>query len=59
MLVTLKDVQDHWLRYCERHDPGKKVLAEGLRQISLNHEYWADHTMPELRELVIKQLNNN
>jgi len=59
MLVTLKDVQDHWIRYCERHDPGKKVLAEGLRQISLNHEYWADHTMPELRELVIKQLNNN
>ena len=59
MQVTLKDVQDHWIRYCERHDAGKKILAEGLREISLNHEYWADHTMPELREFVIKQLNNN
>jgi hypothetical protein len=59
MQVTLKDVQDHWIRYCERHDAGKKVMAEGLREISLNHEYWADHTMPELREFVIKQLNNS
>jgi hypothetical protein len=59
MQVTLKDVQDHWIRYCERHDAGKKVLAEGLREISLNHEYWADHTMPELREFVIKQLKND
>jgi hypothetical protein len=59
MLVTLKDVQDYWIDYCERHDAGSGVLAEGLRQISLNHEYWADHTMPELREFVVKRLKNN
>ena len=59
MLVTLKDVQDYWIRYCERHDAGSEVLAEGLRQISLNHEYWADRTMPELREFVVKRLKNN
>ena len=59
MLVTRKDVQNYWTRYCERHEVGSEILAEGLRQISLNHEYWADHTMPELREFVIKQLKNN
>ena len=59
MLVTRKDVQDYWTRYCERHEVGSKILAEGLRQISLNHEYWTDHTMQELREVVMKQLNKN
>ena len=59
MLVTRKDVQDYWTRYCERHEVGNEILAEGLRQISLNHEYWTDHTMQELREVVMKQLNKN
>ena len=59
MLVTRKDVQDYWTRYCERHEVGSEILAEGLRQISLNHEYWTDHTMQELREVVMKQLNKN
>lgn len=59
MLVTPKDVRDYWTRYCERHEVGSEILAEGLRQISLNHEYWADHTMQELREVVIKRLNKN
>jgi len=59
MLVTRKDVQDYWTRYCERHKVASDILAEGLRQISLNHEYWADHTMQELHEVVIKRLNKN
>ena len=58
MLVTRKDVQDYWTRYCERHRVGSDILAEGLRQIALNHEYWTDHTMPELREVVIQRLSN-
>jgi hypothetical protein len=59
MLVTRKDVQDYWTRYCERHNVESEILAEGLRQISLNQEYWTDHTMQELREVVIKRLNKN
>jgi hypothetical protein len=59
MLVTRKDVQDYWTRYCERHQVGSEILAEGMRQIALNHEYWADHTMQELRELVVKKLSKN
>jgi hypothetical protein len=59
MLVTRKDVQDYWTRYCERHDVGGEILAEGLRQISLNCEYWTDHTMPELREVAINRLHKN
>jgi hypothetical protein len=59
MLVTRKDVQDYWTRYCKRHEVGSDILAEGLRQISLNPEYWTDHTMQELREVVIKRLSKN
>ena len=59
MLVTRKDVQDYWARYCERHQVGSEILAEGMRQIALNHEYWADHTMQELREVVVKKLSKN
>jgi hypothetical protein len=59
MLVTRKDVQDYWTRYCERHQLRSEIVAEGLRQISLNHEYWADHTMQELREVVIERLNRH
>jgi len=59
MLVTRKDVQDYWTRYCERHQVGSEILVEGMRQIALNHEYWADHTMQELRELVVKKLSKN
>ena len=57
MLVTRKDVLDYWTRYCERHQLGGDILAEGLRQVGLNHEYWSDHTMQELKELVIKRLS--
>ena len=59
MLVTRKDVQEYWTSYCERHQLGSEILAEGLRQISLNHDYWADHTMQELRDVVIKHLNKH
>ena len=38
-----------------RLDP--EILAEGLREINLNHEYWTDHTMQELKEVVLKRLN--
>jgi hypothetical protein len=57
MLVTRKEVEDYWKRYCERHQLGGDIVTEGLRQISLNHEYWTDHTMQELKELVMKRLN--
>jgi len=59
MLVTRKDVQDYWTRYCERHQLGSEILAEALRQISLNHEYWTAHTPRELGEVVINRLNKN
>jgi hypothetical protein len=56
MQVTLKDVQEYWRSYCERHQLGDEIVAEGLRQISLHHDYWADHTMQELRDVAIKVL---
>ena len=59
MLVTRKDVQDYWTRYCERHQLASEIVAEGLRQITLNHEYWPDHTMQELKEVAIKRLSTN
>jgi hypothetical protein len=59
MLVTRKDVQDYWTSYCKRHQLGSEIIAEGLRQISLNHEYWSDHTMQELREVAIQRLNKS
>jgi hypothetical protein len=59
MLVTPKDVQDYWKRYCERHQISSEIVAEGLRQITLNHEYWSDHTMQELKDLVIQRLSKN
>jgi hypothetical protein len=59
MQVTRKDVQDYWANYCERHQLGGEIVAEGLRQISLHHDYWADHTIQELREVVIKLLGKH
>ena len=59
MLVTRKDVQDYWTRYCERHQLASDIVAEGLRQIAVNTEYWTDHTMQELKEVVLKRLNTN
>jgi hypothetical protein len=59
MQVTRKDVEDYWKSYCERHQLGDEIVAEGLRQISIHHAYWADHTMQELRELVTNLLDKN
>ena len=59
MLVTRKDVEDYWTRYCGRHQLGKDILAEGLRQVAIDHEYWADHTMQELKDLVMKRLRGH
>jgi len=59
MLVTRKDVEDYWKRYCERHHLGNDILAEGLRQVGVNHEYWADHTMQELKDVVMRGLQRN
>lgn len=57
MLVTLKEIQDYWRNYCKRHGLEDAVLAEGLRQIALNQDYWADHTMGELEDVAMKKLN--
>ncbi len=59
MLISRKEVQDYWTRYCERHQLSGEILAEGLRQVSVNHEYWTDHTMQELKEVVMKRLQQN
>lgn len=59
MHVSRKEVEDYWTRYCERHQLGSDILSEGLREIGLNYEYWTDHTMQELRELVMKRLNRH
>ena len=59
MQVTCKDVQDYWTSYCERHQLESEIGAEGLRQISLHPDYWADHTMQELREVVTKLLDKH
>ncbi len=59
MQVTLKEVQEFWTRYCERHQIGGEILTEGLRQIALDHEYWSDHTMQELRDAVVKRFKSN
>ena len=59
MQITRKDVQDYWTSYCERHRLGSEIVAEGLRQISLHHDYWADHTMQELGEVVTKLLDKH
>jgi hypothetical protein len=59
MQVTRKDVEVYWKSYCERHQLGNEIVAEGVRQISLHHDYWADHTMQELREVAIKLLDKH
>ena len=59
MLVRRKDVEDYWKRYCERHHLGDDILTEGLRQVAVNHEYWADHTMQELKDVVLKRLRRS
>jgi len=57
MLVMLRDIQDYWKRYCERHALKGDIVSEGERQILLNPDYWADHTMPELTDVAIKHLD--
>ncbi|MCC7548351.1 MAG: hypothetical protein IT532_11355 [Burkholderiales bacterium] len=59
MFISLEEVQDFWTRYCERHRLAGEVLQEGLRQIARNHEYWSDHTMQELHDVVVKRLKSN
>lgn len=59
MQVTLKEVQDFWTGYCQRHQVPAEFQAEGLRQIEANHEYWSDHTMQELHAVVKKRLKSN
>jgi hypothetical protein len=59
MLVTPQDVRDYWTRYCERHQLASEILELGLKEIAINHEYWSDHPMPELKELVLKRLKGS
>ncbi len=56
MEVTLQEVQDYWQRYCKRHELESEITAQGQRFISLDHNYWADHTMQELKEKVVQHL---
>ena len=56
MEVTLKDVQDYWQHYCQRHELKPEVTAQGQRFISVDHEYWADHPMHELKEKVVQHI---
>jgi hypothetical protein len=56
MEVTLQEVQDYWERYCRRHELKPEVTALGQRFISLDHNYWADHTMQELKDKVVQHL---
>jgi hypothetical protein len=53
MEVTLKDVQDYWQGYCQRHELKPEITAQGLRFISLDPNFWADHHMHELKEKVV------
>jgi hypothetical protein len=56
MEVTLKDVQDYWQGYCKRHELKPDITAQGHRFISLDHHYWADHPMQELKDKVVLHL---
>ena len=56
MEVALQGVQDYWQRYCKRHELKSEIRAQGLRSISLDHNYWADHTMQELKDKVVQHL---
>ena len=56
MEVTLKDVQDYWQRYCQRHELKPEVTAQGQRFINVDHDYWADHPMHELKDKVVQHL---
>ena len=56
MEVALQGVQDYWQRYCKRHELKSEIIALGQRFISLDHNYWADHTMQELKEKVVQHL---
>jgi hypothetical protein len=57
MVVTVKEIQAYWSSYCDRHGLEVKTLEQGMREISLNPDYWADHTMRELEDVVMKKLN--
>ena len=56
MEMTLKEVQDYWRRYCQRHALQPEVVTQGEHLIALDHEYWADHTMQQLKNKVIRHL---
>jgi hypothetical protein len=56
MEVTLKDVQDYWQRYCQRHELKPEVTAQGQRFINVDHDYWADHPMHELKDKVLQHI---
>ena len=56
MEVTLQDVLDYWKRYCERHDLRPDILVQGQCDIAMDHHYWADHPMQQLRDRVVQHL---
>jgi hypothetical protein len=58
MEVTLQEVQDYWQRYCKRHRLNSEITEQGHCFISLDHHYWADHTMQALKEKVVQHLKS-
>ena len=39
-----------------RHELKPEVTAQGHRFISVDHDYWADHPMHELKEKVVQHI---
>jgi hypothetical protein len=48
MMMTAEEVKQYWRDFCERHDLGAEVIAEGEAKIEKDPEYWADQTMQAL-----------
>lgn len=48
MMMTAEEVKQYWRDFCERHDLGAEVIAEGEAKIEKDPEYWADRTMQAL-----------
>lgn len=52
MDMTPEEVKQYWRGYCERHKVKQDLIAKGEARIEADPEYWADHTMGELLDVV-------
>lgn len=50
MDLTAEEVRQFWRDFCQRHDVGKDLVAQGEARIDADPDYWADHTMWQLLE---------